>query len=105
MANLCARKLHLPLRVSRQQVFVSPSGARRNQMTVLIEAEQDDPIKDGTRPFALREEAFGICFQRLDQSRNVWVTPTDQNHFPLLIATQVSRKGSRLLVAETRIDF
>jgi|SRR6185503_20792158 len=74
-------------------------------MAVLVEIKEDDPIKDGTGPFAIRQKAFGICSQRLEQSRNVWVTPTDQNHFSLLVSTQVSHQVSRLLVAKTRIDL
>ena len=29
-------------------------------MAVLIEAKQDDPIKDGTGPFDLRQKGFGV---------------------------------------------
>ena len=74
-------------------------------MAVLIEAKQDDPIVDRTGPFAIRQKGFGVCSQCTEQSRNVWVTPTDQNHFSLLVRTQVSRQVSRLTVAKTRIDF
>src|SRR5947207_14837768 len=72
-------------------------------MSVLIEAKLDDPIVDGTGPFAIRQKGAGGCSQCTEQSRNVWVTPTDQNHFSLLVRTQVSRQVSRLTVAKTRI--
>ena len=74
-------------------------------MSLLIEAKQDDPIVDRTGPFAIRQKAFGVCSQCTEQSRNVWVTPTDQNHFSLLVCTQVSRQVSGLIVAKTGIDF
>ena len=74
-------------------------------MSFLIEAKQDDPIVDRTGPFAVRQKGLGVCSQRTEQSRNVLVTPTDQNHFSLLVCTQVSRQVSGLIVAKTRIDF
>src|SRR5438034_11533465 len=74
-------------------------------MPVLIEAKQDDPIVDRTGPFAIRQKGCGVCSQCTEQSRNVWVTPTDQNYFSLLVRTQVSRQVSRLIVAKTRIDL
>jgi len=70
-------------------------------MSVLIETKLDDPIVDRTGPFAIRQKGFGVCSQRTEQNRNVWVTPTDQNHFSLLARTQVSRQVSRLTVAKT----
>ena len=74
-------------------------------MSVPIEAKQDDPIVDRTGPFAIWQKGFGVCPQCTEQSRNVWVTPTDQNHFSLLVRTQVSGQLSGLTVAKTRIDL
>src|SRR5260370_28672907 len=74
-------------------------------MAVLIEGKQDDPIEDGTGPFAIRQKALGGCSQCTEQSRNVRVTPTNQNHFSLLVRTQVSSQVGRLTVAKTRMDF
>ena len=73
-------------------------------MSVLIIGEQDDPIVDLIRPFAIRQKGFGVCSQCTEQSRNVSVTPADQNYFSLVVRTQVSGQVSRLIVTKTGID-
>src|SRR5690242_11249213 len=86
-------------------MLVNASRASRNQMAISIKAQQDDPIKDGAGPLAIWQKVLGICSQRLEQSRNVRVTPTDQNYFSLLVRTQLSSQVSRLSVAKMRVDF
>src|SRR4030095_14836562 len=85
-------------------MFVDPFRARRNQSSLLIIAEQDNPIGDRTWPFTIRQKVFWLCAERTHQSRYISVTPADENHFPLLVRTQVSGQVSRLIVAKTRID-
>jgi len=74
-------------------------------MAVLVEAQQDDPIVNGIRPFTVGQKGFGLCSQCAEQSRNVSVTPADENHFALVVCTQVSRQVSGLIVTKTRIDL
>src|SRR6267143_5977433 len=92
-------------RVARHQVLVDASRACWNQTALFIVTQQDHPIIDRIWPFAIREKPFGLCSQRTEQSRNVAVTPAGENHFSLVVCTQVSRQLSGLLVPKAGIDW
>src|SRR5215470_12110152 len=77
------------LRVTRHQMFVDPSRVPGNQTAILIEAEQDHPIVNRTRPFATRQKVLGLSSERSKEVRDVRVTPADENHFSLLVCTQI----------------
>src|SRR6476620_6357301 len=86
-------------------MFFDPFRARRNQSSLLIIAEQDKPIGDRTWPFTIRQKVFWLCAERTHQSRYISVTPAEENHFPLLVRTQVSGQFNGLTVAKAGIDW
>ena len=75
-------------------MFVDPFRARGNQAAVLIVAEHQDPIEDGIGPFSIRQEALGLCAERLEERGNVAVMPGDENALSLSVARRaVARAG------------
>ena len=73
-------------------------------MSVLIEAKLDDPIVDGIGPFTVGQKLLGLYSQCTKKSRNVSVTPADENYLSWLSCTQVSCQFSRLTVAKAGIN-
>src|SRR5262245_13656866 len=86
-------------------MFVDPSGASRNQTAVLIKPEQNYPIVNRARPLTTRQQVFQTSSQITQKSRYIVVTPADENHFSLVICTQVSGQIARLIVAKMGVDF
>ena len=74
-------------------------------MAILIEAKHDNPIVNRAGPFPAQQQVFGLGSERAEEVGDVRMTPTDENHLPLLRCTKLSCQLTGVVVAKTGVDF